>query len=55
MHRAKKTAGNQSRNVRGTAPGHKHHAQSTAKRDDFRSAFHNLVWVPSTNEHMLIL
>lgn len=35
--------------------GHQQRAQKTAKRDDIRSVTHDLAWIPSSNEHMLIL
>jgi hypothetical protein len=57
MNSPKKTAGDTSQTYRGIdrVGGHQQRAQKTAKRDDVRCALHDLMWVPTANEYMLIL
>ncbi|MNR36295.1 hypothetical protein D3C85_1541950 [compost metagenome] len=57
MQSQKKTADDKLQRYRGIngVGVHQQHAQKTARRDDTRSVTHDLAWVPSANEHMLIL
>ncbi|MCU1760071.1 hypothetical protein NTD84_10160 [Pseudomonas sp. 14P_8.1_Bac3] len=57
MQSLKKNATDKSRADRGTdeVGGHEQRSQKTAKCDDVRSVLHDLMWAPTSNEHMLIL
>ncbi len=57
MQNPKKNVGDKSQTYRGTdeVDGHQKRALKTGRRDDVRSVVHDLMWVATTNEYMLIL
>ncbi|BCX67547.1 hypothetical protein [Pseudomonas izuensis] len=57
MQNLKKKAALQSRADRGFGEvgARQQHAKKSGKREDFRSLIHDLMWIPSSPEHMLIL
>lgn len=57
MQSPKKTADDKLQTYKGIngVGVHQQRAQKTAKGDDIRSVTYDLAWVPSSNEHMLIL